>query len=87
MCRYSPRLQIFSHLEPIDLLHLARTNKSFRALLVSRRSTALWRAARRNIPDLPECPEDISEPALANLLFLSNCHVRRRLDMRQPVPG
>ena len=81
VCLSSPLLtaafaQIFSHLLPIDLLNLARTSKSFRTLLMSRSSRTLWRVSRQLVDGLPECPEHLSEPAYANLVFSNHCHVR-----------
>lgn len=67
--------QILCYLHPGDLLNLARTSKDFRELLMSRRSMSFWKAARQNVEDLPPCPEDMSEPAYANLLFRTNCYV------------
>ncbi|OBZ71705.1 hypothetical protein A0H81_08983, partial [Grifola frondosa] len=67
--------EISTHLEPRDLLHLARTNKDFRALFTSRASSeALWKAARRNVDGLPDCPPFLSELEYANLMFSSHCH-------------
>lgn len=63
------------YLTPKDLLSLARTTKSLRAFLMSRNSRLFWKTARRNMEDLPPCPADLSEPAYANLLFDSHCHV------------
>ncbi|KZV73685.1 hypothetical protein PENSPDRAFT_648655 [Peniophora sp. CONT] len=64
--------EIFAHLSPADLLSLARTTKSFRGILLSRQSTFLW----RNVLDTasaeggyPPRPEDMDEPAWANLVF------------------
>ena len=68
-------LQIFSNLLPGDLVSLSRSTKSFRQLLMRRSSITIWQAARRNVPDLPDCPPELSEPAYANLLFTTNCHV------------
>lgn len=68
-------LEIFSHLHPRDLLSLARTNKPFRDFLMSRASSSsLWRASRRNVEGLPDCPPHLSEPAYANLAFSPYCH-------------
>lgn len=67
--------EVLSHLDPLDLLHLARTTKNFRVLLMNRRNAAYWKAAWRNVDGLPECPEGMSHPALTNFLFCSNCHV------------
>ncbi|GJE90996.1 F-box protein [Phanerochaete sordida] len=66
--------EVLSYLEPLDLLHLARTNKEFRAMLMARRNAALWRAAWRNVDGLPECPEGVAHPAVANLVFCSRCY-------------
>lgn len=68
-------LQIFTHLFPADLLNLARSTKAFRELLMKKSSITIWRAARGNVLDLPDCPPDLSEPAYANLLFSNCCHV------------
>ncbi|KAH9951402.1 hypothetical protein B0H21DRAFT_718883 [Amylocystis lapponica] len=67
-------IEIFAHLDPGDLLNLARTDKEFRAFLMSRRSAFVWKTARRNIKDFPECPPHLSEPAYANLAFSPYCH-------------
>lgn len=69
-------MQIFSYLHPLDLLDLARTTKPFRALLMSRSFAGVWRASRKLIQELPVCPGHLSEPAYANLVFSSHCHVR-----------
>ncbi|KAH9839225.1 uncharacterized protein C8Q71DRAFT_855858 [Rhodofomes roseus] len=67
-------LEIFCHLEPRDLLNLARTTKPFRAFLLSRNSATMWKAARVNVEGLPDCPPRLSEPAYANLAFFPYCH-------------
>jgi hypothetical protein len=68
--------QIFSHLDPIDLVTLTQTSKELRAMLTSRSSTSVWKAARANIvPAMPDCPDDLSEPQYAVLMFGKGCHV------------
>lgn len=62
-------------MQPMDLLNLARTNRPFRDLLMSRTSAQFWKAARRNVDGLPDCPPDLNEPAYANLCFDAHCHV------------
>lgn len=62
---------------PMDLLHLARTSRAFHGLLMTRSATGLWRAARKNVDGLPDCPTHLSEPAYAKLAFDSHCHVRK----------
>ncbi|KAK7679941.1 hypothetical protein QCA50_016887 [Cerrena zonata] len=66
--------EIFSHMKPRDLLSLSRTSKPFRQLLMSRTSVLLWKTSRKNVPGLPDCPSFLSEPAYANLCFVSHCH-------------
>ncbi|KAI0781001.1 hypothetical protein BD413DRAFT_675505 [Trametes elegans] len=68
-------LEVFQHLEPRDLLRLSRCNKAFRDFLLNGSSMrALWKATRRNVEGLPECPPYMSEYAYANLLFSNHCH-------------
>ncbi|TFK68225.1 hypothetical protein BDN72DRAFT_960384 [Pluteus cervinus] len=66
--------EIFGHLKPYDLLRLARSTKEFRRVLMSRNSISVWRAARSNLPGMPECPPDMTEPEYANLAFDPRCH-------------
>ncbi|EIW87229.1 hypothetical protein CONPUDRAFT_79375 [Coniophora puteana RWD-64-598 SS2] len=67
--------EIFGHLRPLDLLHLSRTTKEFRRVLLHRSSISIWKSARENVPDLPECPASFSEPAYANFVFDTHCYV------------
>ncbi|KAE9397413.1 hypothetical protein BT96DRAFT_1020784 [Gymnopus androsaceus JB14] len=66
--------EIFGHLLPLDILHLARTTKEFRRLLMHKNSTTVWMSAFSQIPAMPECPEDVSYPAWAHLAFENCCH-------------
>ncbi|KAI0045651.1 hypothetical protein FA95DRAFT_1680319 [Auriscalpium vulgare] len=62
--------EIFSYLPPSDLIYLARVTKPFRQVLLSRRQSALlWTQSYELVPDVPRCPEDMSEPAWAHFLF------------------
>ncbi|KAK1224295.1 hypothetical protein PQX77_012803 [Marasmius sp. AFHP31] len=65
---------IFEYLTPQDLLSLARTSKDLRNLLLSRSTVSIWKAARSNVEDLPDIPDDMSEPAYAHLCFDAQCH-------------
>lgn len=69
-------LQVFRHMEPLDLLHLARTSKALRAILMTRRHANVWKAACANVPGLPPCPDAVPVPLYASLLFCTFCHVR-----------
>lgn len=77
--------KICLYLLPKDLLNMARTSKELRAYFMSRNTQRLWQAARLNIPDLPPCPDDLSEPAFANLVFDPHCHVRSHFVIRALV--
>ncbi|KAF5324949.1 hypothetical protein D9611_004138 [Ephemerocybe angulata] len=67
--------EIFYFLAPIELLQLARTTKRLRELLMSSSSTVYWKTARQAIaPEMPPCPEGLSEPQYANLMFSDHCH-------------
>ncbi|KAH8806863.1 hypothetical protein DL96DRAFT_1629958 [Flagelloscypha sp. PMI_526] len=68
--------EVFSHCEPPDLLALSRSSKDIRALLLNRAfpgTEALWASAREAIPNIPEKPDEISEPEFAALLFDKHC--------------
>ncbi|OCH87407.1 hypothetical protein OBBRIDRAFT_781679 [Obba rivulosa] len=66
--------EIFGHLHPLDILHLARTTKALRNVLMQRSAVSIWKQARKQIEDLPDCPPDLSEPQYARLLFDPHCH-------------
>jgi hypothetical protein len=66
--------QIASHLLPLDILQLARISKTLNDLLMSKNSKHIWRAARSNT-DLPECPDNLSEPMYAALVYENICQV------------
>jgi hypothetical protein len=65
--------EITSQLQPLDILQLSRVSKHFRSTFASRRSRHVWVAARKNIPDMPDCPDDLTEPQYASLMFEHNC--------------
>ncbi|RPD59140.1 hypothetical protein L227DRAFT_163888 [Lentinus tigrinus ALCF2SS1-6] len=67
--------EIASHLEPLDILQLARTSKEYRRLLLSRKSRHVWVTARERIAPRPllDPPEGLSEPLYAALLFEPTC--------------
>ncbi|KAF9534656.1 hypothetical protein CPB83DRAFT_842691 [Crepidotus variabilis] len=67
--------EIFNQLEPVDLLHLSRTTKAFRNILMSKASASVWKSSFENLdPPLPDCPSDLSEPAYADLAVGKNCY-------------
>ncbi|KAK0237697.1 hypothetical protein EDD85DRAFT_831412 [Armillaria nabsnona] len=68
-------IEIFSYLDPVDLLRLARTTRQFTKFLLSSSvdSIRLWRAARARIFG----PVDLlgmSEPHYADLVFERHCN-------------
>ncbi|KAI0792950.1 hypothetical protein BC629DRAFT_1592873 [Irpex lacteus] len=66
-------LEICSLLHPKDILHLARATRQLRQYFMSRRAVSVWKAALANLPGVPPCPEDLSEPAFCGLLFEQHC--------------
>ncbi|KAJ3532996.1 hypothetical protein NMY22_g7519 [Coprinellus aureogranulatus] len=66
--------EILSYLASVDLLHLARTTKRLRAFLMSRTAIVFWKRSRESDTDRPPCPDDMSEPAYAHMLFSDFCH-------------
>lgn len=66
-----------------DLLSLSRTTKAFRELVLARSAERFWKAAMENslAEGLPACPEWLSEPAYANLMYSPHCHVRGFFDL------
>lgn len=40
-----------------------------------RSAISVWKEARKNVPGLPDCPFDLTEPEWANLAFDQRCHV------------
>ncbi|THU81852.1 hypothetical protein K435DRAFT_872896 [Dendrothele bispora CBS 962.96] len=67
--------EIFSYLEPLDILRLSRTSRDLRNLLTTRSSECVWRSARLNIEGLPPLPPDLNEIRYANLMFDTTCQV------------
>ncbi|KAG2122589.1 hypothetical protein DEU56DRAFT_831761 [Suillus clintonianus] len=66
--------EVFGHLNPLDILRLARTTKQFRRVLMHRSSMSVWKNARDNVPNMPDCPPFWTEPHYANLAFDPHCH-------------
>jgi hypothetical protein len=42
---------------------------------MNRSSTSIWKLARSHFGGLPDCPDDLSEPQYAELLFGKACNV------------
>lgn len=77
--------QIFAHLDPGDLVSLARTTKSFRKVLLSRQAALIWRSALEATAEdgFPPRPHGMSEPAWAGFFFGGpHCSVRSRQLLR-----
>ncbi|VDC01674.1 unnamed protein product [Peniophora sp. CBMAI 1063] len=62
--------EIFSFLDPGDLIRIARTTKAFRRLLLAgNQFSHLWRASWSRMEGYPECPEDFPLLKWLQLLF------------------
>ncbi|KAJ7773276.1 hypothetical protein B0H16DRAFT_143634 [Mycena metata] len=66
--------EIFSQLNPKDLINLARTTKELRGILMNRSNAFIWKDSRAHVEGLPEIPRDLNEPQFAALAFDSHCH-------------
>ncbi|KAF5384841.1 hypothetical protein D9615_000908 [Tricholomella constricta] len=62
-------LEIFGHLHPIDIYHIAQTSKSLRNVVLARNSASLWKTCFSRHPEVPSCPPGMSAPRWATLLF------------------
>ncbi|KAL0563387.1 hypothetical protein V5O48_018681 [Marasmius crinis-equi] len=77
--------EIFTYLEPKDILHLSRTTKPLRNILLSKDSRPIWRVAfhnfnhptRQQVP-VPPLPFDLNEPQYAKLLFDRSCALKAK---------
>ncbi|KIM35798.1 hypothetical protein M413DRAFT_326355 [Hebeloma cylindrosporum] len=65
-------LEVFSHLDPKDIIHVCRTSRFLRDILMTRNSISVWRAARERI-GAPESPSNMNEPQWAAVLFGNVC--------------
>lgn len=74
-------VQISQHLDPTDILNLGRTSRVTRQLVLSRVLKPVWVHARSRYPGLPDCPDDMNEPAYAELMFGDSCLVSKIDDM------
>ncbi|KAG8958403.1 hypothetical protein FRC03_009171 [Tulasnella sp. 419] len=78
-------IEICFHLFPIDLLHLSWSSKGLRSILMSKSAQYIWRAARESqLPTLPPCPHDLTEPWYTALLFSAACQLcgRRKVQYK-----
>ncbi|KAF9007559.1 hypothetical protein BDQ17DRAFT_1238061, partial [Cyathus striatus] len=67
--------EIFCYLHPQDVLHLSRTTKQLRGILMTKNARFVWKAAFSTARGLPQCPSDLTEPQYASLAFDEHCHV------------
>ncbi|KAH0580667.1 hypothetical protein H2248_002157 [Termitomyces sp. 'cryptogamus'] len=65
--------EIFMYLTPVEVLSLSRMCKSLRRILISKLAECIWKQARLNLDDFPDCPDDINEVQFANLIFGAFC--------------
>ncbi|KAK7676108.1 hypothetical protein QCA50_020948 [Cerrena zonata] len=66
-------IEVLCRSRPLDLLHIARTTKAFRNLLMARSSAYIWKESRMNVEGLPEPFPGMSEPVFASLCFEPIC--------------
>ncbi|KAF8912071.1 hypothetical protein CPB84DRAFT_1841774 [Gymnopilus junonius] len=69
-------LEIFSQLQPVDLLHISRATKALRAIVLEESSKFLWEQVYRNVPGPekpPACPPGMSPLHYTNVLYGRYC--------------
>ncbi|KAH7332921.1 hypothetical protein B0J17DRAFT_619403 [Rhizoctonia solani] len=68
--------EIFSGVQPGDLLSLSVTCKLVRNVLMKKSAVNIWKSAEGNVPHLPAYPwSNMTPPAYATLLFSKSCTV------------
>jgi hypothetical protein len=67
-------MQIAEWLRPLDILQLSRVSKYFRSIFTSRTARCVWKVARRNMHNMPDC-SDMTEMQYASLMFERQCQV------------
>ncbi|KAG5716212.1 hypothetical protein E4T56_gene10745 [Termitomyces sp. T112] len=71
--------ETFSHLHPVDLLHLSQASKSLHDILLNRRAQSVWKTSFVNIQagenPPPNMPPDMTYPNYALLLFGTVCQI------------
>ncbi|GAA5907307.1 hypothetical protein JCM8208_007150 [Rhodotorula glutinis] len=68
-------VEISRHLDPPSLLSMSRANKMMHGVFARRSAAPIWAIVRGNV-DLPALKAtDLSEMALASLVFERNCHL------------
>lgn len=65
--------EVCFYLDPLDLHHLARTNKRIRSILMTKEAKRIWAAALSSVPNFPECPTDLNEPQYVRFMYSSEC--------------
>ncbi|KAG8945208.1 hypothetical protein FRC04_001114 [Tulasnella sp. 424] len=58
--------KICYYLDPLDLRHLALTNKRVWDFLMTKEAKHIWKETLSSVKDLPECPTDLNEPQMTN---------------------
>lgn len=65
------------------MLHLARTSKSLRSIVLAKGCRPAWIASLATLDSLPACPRNMNEPYYAALLFDHHCFVSARCSFRE----
>ena len=60
----------------MDLLNMSRSSKRFRDILTTKHHRDVWTNSFELVEGLPPCPNDMSGPFYAALLFDTTCFVR-----------
>ncbi|KDR70217.1 hypothetical protein GALMADRAFT_892175 [Galerina marginata CBS 339.88] len=66
--------EICGSLESVDILQVSWTCKNWHSIMMSHSSIYLWKDARKRVPGMPDCPDDLNEPQYASLAFGKSCY-------------
>ncbi|KAF9037670.1 hypothetical protein BJ165DRAFT_1532319 [Panaeolus papilionaceus] len=77
------QFEIFGLLAPTDILSLGRCSRKLRDFVRGPSFKCIWAKSRSNtFPTLPECPDDMTEPAYAELVFGKGCLICEKANLR-----
>ncbi|KAH8836025.1 hypothetical protein DL96DRAFT_104662 [Flagelloscypha sp. PMI_526] len=75
--------EIFGHLHPVDLLHLARSTKNLRRVILTKNALSVWRATYPSPEEIPTAPEDVPLPVWCSLIFENFCQSCLAVNVRK----
>ncbi|KAG8699869.1 hypothetical protein FRC08_005063 [Ceratobasidium sp. 394] len=75
--------QIVPYLDPLDVIYLARVNRTVRKVLMHKSASSMWRGCIENA-GLPVCPPELTEPRYVSILHQPICSACGVREERKP---